>query len=254
MVEDPDTGNTCWGSIIVEDKIGPSCLSVFDYAVDCVEGLPSDTDPNYFPAFEDNCEVAIINLVSESVLNDDICTDIVVERIWSATDASGNASLDNCAQLITISRATLQLPSDIDFSCSDYDLENLVPALTGEIEGVSTACMYSFTYADVVVAGCGASQTITRTWTLLDMCNSDVTTHVQIIKLIDTEGPSINLMICTCVVTSLLHMSNSVQVRVIVCEAPQPATTTSAYVKLYIHAVDTPSISPVSAGTKFSRS
>ena len=196
MVEDPDTGNTCWGSIVVEDKIGPSCASVSDQTVNCIEGLPSSTDPTYYPSFEDNCEVAIVNLISETVLDNDICDDIEVQRVWSAIDGSGNASLGNCTQVITISRVTPQLPANDAYSCAEYDLEDLVPALTGEPIGAISACNYSFTYSDAVLAGCGPSQVITRTWTILDMCNTNannaVSTHIQIIELSDNVPPSIS--------------------------------------------------------------
>jgi hypothetical protein len=191
MVEDPDTGNTCWGSIIVEDKIGPDCVTVSDYTVDCEEGLPADTDPVYWPTFGDNCAVAEVNLVSETVLNSDICTDITVERVWTAVDASGNTANTNCVQTITITRGSILLPTDIDFDCTNYTLEDLVPALTGFPEGGATSCGYSYTYTDAVFDGCGNTAAITRTWSILDECSSAVTTHVQLISLIDIQGPSI---------------------------------------------------------------
>jgi hypothetical protein len=191
LVEDADTGNTCWGSIIVEDKIGPNCVSVADYTVDCGEGLPSDSDAAYWPVFGDNCAVASVTLASETVLNDDICTDIVVERLWTAVDGSGNASLTNCTQTITITRGSFALPTNIDFDCTNYTLVELVPALTGEPEGATTACAYSYDYSDVVSSTCGNTVKITRTWTILDECSNAVTTHLQIISLIDTQGPAI---------------------------------------------------------------
>jgi hypothetical protein len=191
MVEDPETGNTCWSNIIVEDKIGPDCVTVSDYTVDCEEGLPADTDPVYWPTFGDNCAVAEVNLVSETVLNSDICTDITVERVWTAVDASGNTANTNCVQTITITRGSILLPTDIDFDCTNYTLEDLVPALTGFPEGGATSCGYSYTYTDAVFDGCGNTAAITRTWSILDECSSAVTTHVQLISLIDIQGPSI---------------------------------------------------------------
>ena len=38
MVEDPDTGNKCWGSIIVEDKIDPT-IECEDYVITCTDDL-----------------------------------------------------------------------------------------------------------------------------------------------------------------------------------------------------------------------
>ena len=41
------------------------------------------------------------------------------------------------AQTITIERAPLTLPASAEYDCAQYDLEDLVPALTGEPTGVS---------------------------------------------------------------------------------------------------------------------
>ncbi len=44
MVTDPETGNTCWGTLTVEDKIGPSVLCA-DITIGCDDEIPTEPAP-----------------------------------------------------------------------------------------------------------------------------------------------------------------------------------------------------------------
>ncbi len=196
--------NSCWGSIVVEDKVAPVCASVSDYTIDCTEEIPAadDTTHPYYPTFADNCSVASITLGDHYVADDNICTNggVQIYRVWFATDASGNttpgsgypATGNGCVQLITIERAPVAVPVSADYSCADYAIGDLTPDVTGWPTNTDAACMYLVTYSDVILPSCGGLEKIVRTWTIMDMCNNNaVTTSVQVISLVDYEGPSI---------------------------------------------------------------
>jgi uncharacterized protein YrzB (UPF0473 family) len=206
VITDPDTGNSCEGTIEVYDNLTPYCVSIEDYTIACEAELPSEDDITHpgYPVFGDNCSIDQIYLSVETVIDGDICSEpgMVVERIWYAIDGSGNvvADADVCTQTITIERTPLTFPTDQTYDCADYDVEDLTPDLTGEPTPASAAaCLYNVVYTDQVLPLCGGLSKIIRTWTVLDWCTGEViladengTGHVQVIKLMDGEGPSIN--------------------------------------------------------------
>ena len=176
--------------------------------ITCEAELPTSTDTDHegYPVFMDNCSIEAIFLAAQVTLNDDICSDpgILIQRTWMAMDISGNlsGSAGACVQTITIERAELTFPVDLTLDCSDYELADLTPAVTGEpFPAQATACMYSATYVDEVLQTCGGLSKIIRTWTVLDMCSGQILTldangndNIQIIELIDNEAPVIDLV------------------------------------------------------------
>ena len=43
-VTDPDTGNSCWGTFTVEDKLGPT-IACRNLTVSCIEPIPAEPNP-----------------------------------------------------------------------------------------------------------------------------------------------------------------------------------------------------------------
>ena len=206
-VTDPDTGNNCSGTISVVDHLAPTCVSIEDYTIACQDEIPSADDLDHvgYPVFEDNCAVETVLLVSETFINNDICVapGIQLERKWLAIDVHGNAMelADACTQIITIERTAITFPVDQEYDCSEYSLEDLNPDLTGSPFPASfETCMYTVSYSDQVFESCGGLKKIFRTWSVWDMCSDEFitidangTSNVQLISLIDTEAPQIDL-------------------------------------------------------------
>ena len=232
MVTDPDTGNKCWGEIVVEDKTAPVFLCPADpIQIGCA------ADPNLVapPIAIDNCTLVDVQLVSETFVDQNTCDDGValIVRTWIAYDTYGNES-DLCVQEIEIVRPDdIDFPNDIIWECDQYaDYPNITaaaalhpsiaalqvgtdvidatammnPAVLGNTgsglpdaaEGVY--CNYGYTYADEVVATCGNTFKIIRTWTVLDWCNGQVILgndagedNIQIIKVVDATPPAISM-------------------------------------------------------------
>ena len=193
MVTDPDTGNSCWGAITVEDKIVPE-ITCFTY-----NNVPCTQNINVLlgATATDNCDASpSIELVSESTDASGNCADgVVVTRTYSATDNSGNVS-ETCTTVITIVRPDgANFPDDTTIDCAAYDANNDLtnPVFTGQPQGFDgTYCQYSYDYTDEVVDACGSGFKILRTWIVLDLCTNDVEISVQIIEVIDETAPVID--------------------------------------------------------------
>jgi hypothetical protein len=193
MVTDPDTGNSCWGAISVEDKINPE-ISCFTY-----DNVPCTQNIDILPGATatDNCTLfPNIELVSETTDVSGNCADgVIVTRTYVATDDSGNVS-ETCETVITIVRPNgPNFPADQNIDCAAYDANNDLtdPLYTGQPAGLDgTYCQYSYTHTDETFDACGTGFKIYRTWVVLDLCTNDVFTHQQLISVVDETAPAID--------------------------------------------------------------
>ena len=205
------SGNSCWGELTVEDKLGPVCTDQ-TFTVDCQADLAAIPAP----VFTDNCDPSpVVTLVDELQVDADICDDgvLVQLRQFVAYDDLGNAS-EICTQTITITRVALLFPEDVTFGCEQYaafpaitDAAVLNPLLTtgpavNTATGIevfdpvtSTAlantgagvpnifdnplCNYAVTVSDDTLTVCdgnSAAFKIIRNFVVLDWCTGSVVT------------------------------------------------------------------------------
>ncbi len=222
--------NTCWGQIFIEDKMAPTftCPST-PVQVFCTANL-ANVPP---PVATDNCDPnPVITLVGQQVIDNNICDDGIytVRRTYKATDNQGNMSA-NCTININVTRPPVDFPDDITWTCTQYaarpnitnptklhpsitdvdpielgiDVSPTLPDSTLANTGsgivnvsVSTICAYNVLHSDQVLAVCGTSFKIKRTWTVVDWCTGNIITtgvggedNVQFIKIADKVGPAI---------------------------------------------------------------
>ena len=143
----------------------------------------------YAPVATDGC--GEVTLTYEETESGDECTAEIIERLWTATDASGNTA--TCLQTITILPLTLdglEFPPLHEGECDESNL----PANTGwptldGVEIVSSFCNIFVGWTDVVIPGCGSGTKIQRDWTVLDWCTQEIVFGTQLIKLTDNEAP-----------------------------------------------------------------
>ncbi len=123
----------------------------------------------------------------------------IIQRTWSAEDASGNVST-SCVQNIYIYRnglATLMFPPNYDdlqepsLSCTDYADEAPPTSVTGEPSGDLCDNVQIFPYTDTRIDICEGSYKLIRHFELLEWCSGEVVEHNQIIKVLDKEGPEL---------------------------------------------------------------
>jgi hypothetical protein len=172
--------NSCWGSILVEDKLAPT-ISCQDVILACNDPLPESISAS------DACGPATVTFQDQ--VQDNQCNgqyQTIITRTHTAVDGSGNTAF--CVQIISIERGTLAdvvYPPNVEIDCqSSSD-----PVFTGTPTGADCFNL-DYIYQDQIIPICGGSTKILRAWTVTDWCANGIETHTQIIKLLDTTGPT----------------------------------------------------------------
>ena len=223
--------NSCWGSIVLEDKLGP--------VINCPTGSSSlipifcsdELDDVLAPTAVDNCSEVNVVLTSEVINDDNICAGVFITRTYTAIDAAGNVSDVPCEQIIIIQQPDIpEFPEDIIWGCEQYSaypnitdpspLAANIPDFDPTTEPIdvpfyisSTSlaqtgsgsvdvaeglyCNYAVTHSDDTLGVCTGLK-IVRTWTVLNWCTNELVLqdangndNVQVIKVLDTQAPFI---------------------------------------------------------------
>ncbi len=201
-ITDPETGNSCWGVIHLEDKIKPQIICACPAGVDgadtcqisCLELdlLISGNIPlHLYPEIIDNCGYTLE--VSNIEDNGEMCGDGVVIVTWLVTDQSGyTATCDQEFSILPLSPDSLVFPPNYVGPCgssSDPDVTGW-PQIGGyDVTDEQGVCNLFLGYWDKALDDCGGGSKILRTWTVLDWCTLQLTEGTQILKLSDIEGP-----------------------------------------------------------------
>ncbi|MCB9332839.1 MAG: HYR domain-containing protein [Lewinellaceae bacterium] len=212
-VTDTLTGNSCWGLLIVEDKLPPE-IACENIEIPCAAAQYA---PDYlanvlgiaaaFPSVFENCSAYTLTYIDswlDLACNDPQDRSAQLQRVWTATDASGNQA--TCTQFIYFQRVHVDavlFPADTTLDCSN---PLLGPLYTGqpyvEAYGVQfplyigdLACELDITYVDQEIPLCGTSYSVLRTWTVYDDCLPTVPllnprTYIQVIFVKDLAGPT----------------------------------------------------------------
>jgi hypothetical protein len=229
-IEDLVTNNSCWGNMILEDKLAPVpvCTNVSIFCHEDLGAVP-------LPVAVDNCDTSPdVQLTNEVVNSNGLCNSgfVTITRTYVAVDNYGNVSAP-CNQIITVQRpAAVDFPSDIIWHCQQYSdfpgivaaeplnplvtdtnpftlaidvsasLPSTVLSNTGSgivFNVVGQYCNYQTTHSDQTLQTCGNTFKIIRNWTVLDWCTGTVVTtgvggedNIQIIKIMDNIAPTIS--------------------------------------------------------------
>ncbi|MEZ5059856.1 MAG: hypothetical protein R2879_22715, partial [Saprospiraceae bacterium] len=202
------TGNSCWGRALIEDKWAPS-ITCNNHFAQCFES------PNGFPRPKatDNCDAfPSVALLSQNIDDSDKCNEVTITSTYVAIDQSGNESTP-CIQTVTLTPPLLpSFPSDTVWSCEVYKAHpNIInpKKIAGNLNStgsgvpdvsLSNNCPYSVVHSDFVFnTDCGETFTIRRTWTVLNWCTDEIITigsnnedNVQFIKVEDQNPPIID--------------------------------------------------------------
>ncbi len=198
-VIDNQTGNSCWGSILIEDKIAPIIVCTND-TLFCTANINA---PGLVkaPTVTDNCTANAV-LTYTDVMNDLPCTSTdftaVITRTYTAKDASNNVA--TCIKNIFLRKAKL---SDVVYPkhrdgvqapVLDCTSPNTNTSNTGEptINGqpISTMCDLMATYNDQDRPGCAGTKIVLRNWIVMDFCTGIAQTYIQYIKIDDKTPPT----------------------------------------------------------------
>jgi hypothetical protein len=200
------TGNNCWSTITLQDKIPPKLVCPADITVPCTQSTE--------PAITGMATVSDCGSGStvtyEDVYTNLDCADPIgkITRIWTAEDMHGNKS--KCSQIISIARPNIHdvsFPSNKDgitdaaVSCVEVNANSNrtqpeftgyptlhgkpITTLTGEV------CKLNANFEDQIIDACSGSYKILRKWSVLNWCTSELREGIQIIKVADKTPPTI---------------------------------------------------------------
>ncbi|PHN04805.1 hypothetical protein CRP01_20050 [Flavilitoribacter nigricans DSM 23189 = NBRC 102662] len=193
-ITDQATQDFCVGYLRLSDTRPPFFTNCSPVTATCV----NETDPEIIgsPLVADNC-IGEIDLTFNDVVQEGNCLEnnlLIIERTWTATDASGNST--ECVQQITVERPSLDdviFPAEINFSCTTPDS---IRALSGrpQYEGVDLEnngpCQFEISMEEDTVFLCGLIEyQILRTWTVSDPCTGFSREDTQAINVLDSDAP-----------------------------------------------------------------
>lgn len=210
-ITDPETGNFCCTSLLLEDKL-PPVLTCSDITLDCTDDIrpeaishypvpqgatvTSSGSRKYLATAIDNCGPTELTYVDQEEVH--MCDgpySRIVTRTWYAKDPSGRR--DTCAEKIYLRRGTIDqfvFPGDTTIYCGNLCLRpdgTPDPDCLGGIEGPFCGQFFKG-YSDKIIRYCGGSYTVKREWTLVDWCTNTIINRVQIINVEDNVPPVIN--------------------------------------------------------------
>lgn len=212
---------SCWGTIVVEDKLAPTYVNcnapgTNPITIDCDENAAPTSEGGLVPIPQatDGCSGVVYTYVdSETMMNCTSSFAMQIIRTWTATDVGGNTA--TCEQTININRASVDdvtFPADyvedLNASTCYTTLDTLANgAPTPEEIGVpmNTSCPnLQVNYDDVQFDLCGNGRKYLRTWTVFDWCSGIFERDIQVIKIEDLSPP-----VVTCVQDTLIFQTIS---------------------------------------------
>lgn len=189
--------NSCWSSVMVEDKLAPSLHCPPAQSIACHQS--TNWDYAGYPTVFDNCGVADLSFTDQE--NTNSCGAGQIVRTWTATDNYGNSS--SCTQTVYLYDNTpveVHFPPDYTtYNCTnveDLAPDNL-PAPFDRPEILYEDCeLIATNYQDwVFTAASESCVKILREWRVIDWCtyeyggSTGIWSETQILKIQDTLPP-----------------------------------------------------------------
>ncbi|MCF8245779.1 MAG: HYR domain-containing protein [Saprospiraceae bacterium] len=209
-------GNSCWGTISIEDKLGPQITMCSNHTITCLSNYKPTTDGGNVPTPTVYDCSGVASFSYTDVIDHGTCNSTyvaIIYRTWTAVDNLGYVS--TCTQTIIVQRVTLAnpiftpvCPPIVELQCG-IGPQSTAPSVTGypmiTVNGIAypvkpganNFCEIAASYTDDVVSICGGSTKILRTWTVYDWClpttpgNGNPWSCIQVIKKLDNTAPSI---------------------------------------------------------------
>ncbi|MEM7391950.1 MAG: DUF642 domain-containing protein, partial [Verrucomicrobiota bacterium] len=130
-------------------------------------------------------------VMTETFLEGDCEEDMLISRVWTATDACHNSV--SCTQLISVLDRTapeIICPEDITMECDDSTVPELtgVPVATDDCSPTGRIDLAFVDAMEPCEVLCRGASRIRRTWTGLDACGNSVSC-TQTITQLDTTAP-----------------------------------------------------------------
>ncbi|HLP53906.1 MAG TPA: T9SS type A sorting domain-containing protein [Fluviicola sp.] len=179
----PGGSSTCNAIVTILDTIAPTASNPATLQVECADDAIVDvtdiTDEN------DNCGTPTVTFVSD-VSDGQTCPETIT-RTYNVEDASGNSvSVTQTIIVNDVTPPTAPTPATLNAQCT-----NLVPAplpswVSGEVDNCSPTVV---AWVSDQSNGLSCPETITRTFSVTDVCNNSINV-MQTIIVMDTQAPT----------------------------------------------------------------
>ena len=201
-----DFYSTCWVKIHVENKTPPVLNIPSDITLHCTEDF-NDLELTGKATAEGICGPLETSFIQTGAVNS--CGEGVINRIWSIVNP--NVAVPSRVQRITVTNKypfdgykDIKWPQDTTlFGClrKDTDPENLPHGYNFPKITPDDCTTIATSYKDQVLSSVeDVCFKIIRTWTVIDWCKYEASqrtqgiwSHIQVIKVNETEAPVINL-------------------------------------------------------------
>ncbi|HEX5625674.1 MAG TPA: SdrD B-like domain-containing protein, partial [Saprospiraceae bacterium] len=205
------SGNSCWSTVSVEDKVRPTIVCLND-TIDCA------LMKSYLkPIINDNCDPDPERIILDEQIENTPCNPLyskIVTRQYVAKDHSGNVSAP-CVMQIFLKRIVLDsivFPDSLSrrtfnpLICSHFAADSLghpLPSVSGVpyYRGLpawpnndSKYCDYAASYEDIELpTGKDCVRKILRNWkfTIWYCTTFEQRNYIQLIEIVDNEAPTI---------------------------------------------------------------
>jgi len=174
--------NSVTQTVTVRDTTAPVVTVPADINAPCdivpVAGTATATD---------NCSNGLVPVLAETRVNGNCPDNYTLLRVWSATDACGNAG--SATQVVTVSDTSApefsNVPADTTVECDSVPAIG-TPTVTDNCATVSANPTETRTDGN-----CPHNYTLTRVWIAADNCGN-VATATQIVTVVDTTPPTLS--------------------------------------------------------------
>lgn len=185
-VDDCGNANICTQIIDIGDFTPPSINCPPNITITCID----DDQP---PATGTATAFDLVDPLVDITFFDNVSTTgncpvfETIQRTWSAIDNCGNSS--PCLQIINIiddDDPLIACPANVTVECGT----SINPTETGNPTTFDNCGNLQISFSNNTTSGCGATGTVTRTWTATDICNN-TSSCVQVITIEDTSPPTV---------------------------------------------------------------
>lgn len=208
------SGRFCSGTIIAEDKIAPTFISLpRDTFVTCNLSLTESGIGATPVVAMDNCGIVRVSFESAFEEETSACNINVIASLWKAVDAFGNTKIDT-QRTVFIQPTSKQfiLPTDVILSCGEDDPSDInnftktgspsvqrgklinrifIPMDTVSFAGRTSQCNFGISSRDII-QNYDCEVKVTRIWDVIDWCSVipvRSTIDTQFIYFLDTLAP-----------------------------------------------------------------
>lgn len=222
IVDCEGSGNSCWGTVTIENKLIPELICPADTMLTCNQdpnevypmGHPQVGELIYGMAFIETCEIDATITYTDELLDYGECAEPRVEliRTWKIEDADGNeVTCEQNFEFMPFEASLIQYPEDLildnSLECSDVESNPVLtepentgfPTFGGQPIIGNNYCDIHLGYWDefLVDVNCPSAYLIYRHWVIDNEClpiqdGVNPLEYVQRIKVKDSKAPIIS--------------------------------------------------------------